>query len=668
MQLHELRSHPVIKYLAYVGFTFIIISFVFFYGWSSNDPQSGGAFDKQAYAQYRSSSWDSFLPWKSHEKILPPEVRGARSIATEDKLSLIQPQIRALLTQQGQNFDWLVTNEEAAVAAMDQRILQRESDRRDIVVTEEDVENFIRSQPGMTKNVLDQILFQRGISFGQFKQELRQEQTATRVKNYIGAEVRVSLHELWLEYLLLSEKISLEIVSYPVENYVEKVEVTDEALQAYLEENHETFRVPAKRRYSYVKVTRVDQRDRIEPSDEELGEFFEEYQEDFRKGESAEVDDIYVPMNADQPFAKAQQLIAQAEEAVSRGDDWNALVEELREADEGASIYYRDIGWLERNEDSIAGYGQPYLDRAFSLENDSVSSPVQTNFGFHLIRRFDYKEGELPALDDVYDEVLDRYKDDRVDGLFEEETVRLRDNINRYVRLRDFAVDMGLENRKTSEVLASASFIPEIGSLARDANYIRTLKPEQLSGLIQLPNMLCALEVAEETESYLPPLDEVREEAEEAFRRVQARELAEEFGMAAFERAKAGEPFTAMLNDDAPTTTVLTDPFTRLQPVLVDPERNLSFPLIDFAQQTLRIRQGSTGFSPYGRVAGDPEGYALWRVTAIETPSKEDFTATRRRLERELLQIKRITMVEEWLADERNAAEFEILTRADDNP
>ena len=75
---------------------------------------------------------------------------------------------------------------------------------------------------------------------------------------------------------------------------------------------------------------------------------------------------------------------------------------------------------------------------------------------------------------------------------------------------------------------------------------------------------------------------------------------------------------------------------------------------------------GSTGISPYGFSKDNPEGFAVWKVEELLIPEREDFARDRRTFERDYLQLKQLTLIEEWLADSRRAAAFELMT--DDEP
>ena len=656
MQLNDLKTHPVIKYAAYFGFTLIIISFVFFYGWSSSSLQSAAT--SQAYARYRSTETMSFLPWRKWDLILTGEVREAAGVVADRKLALLGPQLASQLTLLGIRPESLATDEEAVQQAVDDRMLLREAKRLDMYVSLKEIMEHIRLAHSEAN--VNQVLISRGWTFEQFTRAERDTRSTARVRNFIGNDARTSLYELWLEYKLLNESIMLSVATYPASDFLDQVQLSEENVQAYFEEHAEEYRIPAKRRYQYVTLTREEMRESVEPTTEQLQTYYEQNQVDFQRDEAVLLEDIVVLQAADQPTTQGQLLIALIDNELTTETSFSEVVDRYSEEYPDVRLRYRDVGWVERDDLSVSIHGRDYINRVFTLADDAISSSVQTPFGLHIVRRLQYRESGVLPLEEVADEVETRYREEKSGELFDERVESLGKEIERFDNLRDFAIAMDLEDGITSLVLATDSFLPEIGSLAQHANYIRSLRENRLSELIPLTDMVCALEVVEHQDSRIPPLDDVREDVEFRLKRAGSIDLALAAAQSALDEIRGGEEFETVIND-ALTTPVLTTPFKRTDLEQLIPLTGLNFPLIGFTQQTLRIGEGSTGVSAYGFSQDLPVGYSLWKVMSIEPPTKAQFALERRAFEADYLQLKQLTMVEEWLADKRKQAEFELL-------
>ncbi len=654
MQLHALRSHPVIKALGYTGFILIIISFIFFYGW---DPTGRAAdLENPVLATYRSEDLLSFLPWRRWRQVRRAEVLSAREAVVNRKLSMLDPQWTSLLAQQGRGLDWLATDQEAIQEAVDRHLLRERAAAMGIVVSREEAERSLREQRGLTPQRLQDELNRRGMTLDQYLAAIQDNLTADRLMRLLQQDARTSLYELWLEYLLVKEKFTLRVTAFAVADFEAEIEPDEARLQAYLEAHHERYRVPAKRRYAYAKLTREEVREAIAPDDDQLRAFFEQNASRFRQAEAVQLEDVFAPVSADQPTTAAERLLDLFfTEAMGNPQPWGIVVSQLRQREASARLFHRPDWWLDRDDSARTVHGPEFLDRAFALVDDQISTPVLSPQGLHLIHRLGYREARLPPLEEIRAEVEQAYKDEKVEERYRAEVERLREAAGRFSAVRDWAQAVGLEDGLTTLVLTSATLIPEVGQLARHASYIRRLKPRRMSELIPLEDAVSVLEVVQETDSYLPELEEVREPVRAAVVRESAEARASEAAERAFARLQTGEPFD-IVSEDAPTTPAVTQPFTRLDRVDV-----LGAPFIGFDRQTTRITEGSTGMSPYGFGEEAIIGHAIWQVEKIEAPTVEDFRDERRSFERQYLALKQFTIVEEWLADLRRSAQFRLM-------
>src|SRR5690606_33394795 len=92
------------------------------------------------------------------------------------------------------------------------------------------------------------------------------ETLANQVRDTIGATVSVSPREVWDSYAQETERARLSFVRFDPSFYAERVEVTDEAVRAWMSENqeavdteysrqrHEFTNLPAQRRARHILI------------------------------------------------------------------------------------------------------------------------------------------------------------------------------------------------------------------------------------------------------------------------------------------------------------------------------------------------------------------------------------------------------------------------------
>jgi peptidyl-prolyl cis-trans isomerase C len=137
------------------------------------------------------------------------------------------------------------------------------------------------------------------------------------------------------------------------------------------------------------------------PSDEDIAKFYEEKSESFKTPEQVRASHILVKVDSgasdeDKAAAKAkiEGLLAQ----IKDGADFAELAKansDCPSKEEGG-----DLGFF--------GHGQmvPEFDAAaFALEDGGISDIVETQFGFHVIKKTGSKEAGVTPLDEVKDDI-----------------------------------------------------------------------------------------------------------------------------------------------------------------------------------------------------------------------------------------------------------------------
>jgi peptidyl-prolyl cis-trans isomerase D len=662
MQLSDMKSHPVIKWMAYFGFGLIIVSFVFFYGWDSSVTRARD--QANAFGRIESDDALAFLPWRRWENIPGEEVRGARMQVVNRKLNALDPTMRMILIQEGARMGLRLENRlsndaEALQQAVDVRLLHREANRIGLMATREEIVAQIRNQPGMSAEVWRSMLQAEGLSEAEYIERLRQSQGAYYVEELIADEARLTLPELWREYRLENEKLRLEVLTFPATRYTDHVEATDEELQAYLDEHREEYRVPAQRRYGYVRVDRSSIRADVRPTEEQVREYFEANAEAFRVPEAALIEDLFAPVTDDQPTTAAQQLIETARALGGAQNDWESVRDTVRRQFPEWRIYHREVGPVDSGADAESVHGRDYVEAALALSEGELSGVVRSPLGLHMMRRTGTRASAIPPLEEIRDRVERQYVDAEVGRLFLERQQTIRREVANYATLQEFAQEKGFDYGVTTWIDAAETNLPGVADLSPHRSYVRSLRPGQVSEMIPLGDRVVAIHVLEEQETHIPALDELRGEIAARIEVQKAAGLAREKAESAMREVVGGRALVAVARDGGSTTT-LTPPVTRAAVGRGSPETGLSAPLIGFEGQTSRLEAGSVGVSPYGFEDGDrAEGYAVWRVRDIESPIREEFMDEWRRFAAGRIRPYQNLIIEEALADLRNRAKYE---------
>ncbi len=159
--------------------------------------------------------------------------------------------------------------------------------------------------------------------------------------------------------------------------------------------NEEDFREDARLNLLVRKLAMAE----IETTEEEARQFYEENQFLFAQPEEVEVRHILV-----ETMDAAEEVLAQ----LSADGDFGELAAEY------------SIDFSNKDNEGYLGFFSrgtmvpEFEEAAFALEIGEISSPVETDFGFHIIEMLDRKEEAEVVYDDVSAEVMDALIENKI--------------------------------------------------------------------------------------------------------------------------------------------------------------------------------------------------------------------------------------------------------------
>ncbi|MFK7985339.1 MAG: peptidylprolyl isomerase [Sandaracinaceae bacterium] len=192
-----------------------------------------------------------------------------------------------------------------------------------------------------------------------------EEALAAQVRDTVAASVNVSPREVWDTYVQDTERAQLKYVRFDPEYYTAQVEVTDESVAAWMEENTEAVDTEYQRqRHRYTDLPEQTLARHIL-----IG--------------SAESDE-------ESERTAARTLAESLLEQVQNGGDFAALARE-HSTDSGSGARGGDLGWFPRGR-----MVPPFEEAAFGTEPTAiVDHLVESRFGFHIIEVQGRREGDV---------------------------------------------------------------------------------------------------------------------------------------------------------------------------------------------------------------------------------------------------------------------------------
>lgn len=185
------------------------------------------------------------------------------------------------------------------------------------------------------------------------------------------------------------------------------------------------------RYYSGTKM-KVQIEESLKVTEDDMKKYYEEKKESFNTPERVKASHILIKIdeNRDKEAARklAEQVAAEARKSVKETGSFAKLAEKYSE-DEGSKKRGGDLGYFERTEEG-GKMVKEFSDGAFALkEIGDISDPVESQFGFHIIKLTGKKEKIEKTFEDVKMSIENTLKTERRKNGFEEAVNKIKNEL-----------------------------------------------------------------------------------------------------------------------------------------------------------------------------------------------------------------------------------------------
>jgi peptidyl-prolyl cis-trans isomerase D len=348
-------------------------------------------------------------------------------------------------------------------------------------------------------------------------------------------------------------------VSIPDDMFRDDVELTEEDVQAFYDANSDRFLTEETVDIAYVELDRSDYAKEVEVSEAELRETYDLRASDYASQEDRVASHILIEGDGEQSLQSAREVL----EKLEQGEGFASLAEEYSDdpvsAKDGGSLGRIARGQLEG----------PFEDALFALSAGEVSEPVLTDFGYHIIRLDEIKAPELPAFEEIRDELAADLKADRIADRFESDVQQLADiTFSDDGSLTSAADEFGIEINTVENVTRASGEGLASNAEIRTAAFAETvLKDNRNSDLIRLSdgNRVVVLRIVAHQPSEPKPLAAVEGDVRAVLLGTRSREMAAELAEQLLGRVRGGESLQDVAASEgviyrAPSVTTYSEP------------------------------------------------------------------------------------------------------------
>jgi peptidyl-prolyl cis-trans isomerase D len=487
---------------------------------------------------------------------------GASDLATVGKYTITQFEFnRALRERQdailrltgGRVDSALLDNRELRASVLDglirQRLLLDRAVRTGMAVSDLQLQAIIQEQPAFQQDgkfsfeQYEQYLRSQGRTPVIFESELRQDIMLQHMGDAFSGSVLVPRTASERLARLLEQQREVSIAAIEPEKFIGQVKLAADQGRKYYDANAEEFRVPEQARAAYVALSAESLMSEIQVDPEEVRKAYEARRSEFEAKEEREAAHILIAVDSTATGeakkaarAKAQDIYAQIKKNPGRF----AELAKKHSQDPGSADKGGDLGWFSRG-----NMVKAFDDAVFKMAPGEISPPVETDFGFHVIKLAGTRGGKGRSFEEVRGVIEADLKKNRVGRKYAE----VAENFNNIV-FEQF------DSLKPAAELAKSA-IRESGWITRDnADDIRlnhpklrqaifsndVLKNKRNTEAVEIaPGVLVAARVIDHKPSTIRPFEEVKAAIEKKLIRQQAAQLAIQEGRELLEQVKQGK-------------------------------------------------------------------------------------------------------------------------------
>jgi peptidyl-prolyl cis-trans isomerase D len=345
-------------------------------------------------------------------------------------------------------------------------------------VSPEYVVELITKNPGLQvggifdRQNYEAILASQGVSVEQFESDLRlQLQTNQLRRGFIDSSF-ITPNEFRQFIELQMQKRNGQLLTINSEKFTDQVVVTSDQVQLYFDNNQDLFQTDEEVDVEYLSLSPNDIAATVEYTEDDLRAYYTDNLARFVTNEERKSRHILIAIDEDTNEEDALETILNVHERLA-SESFEAVAKEFSD-DPGSADLGGDLGWAE------PGLFVPEFDKVlFALEVNELSEPVKTEFGYHLIRLDELKEGKQQAYQDIQVELGNEYSkflaEDKLFGLADQ----LADlSLQAFNELNSVADALGLSLSRIDGVSRNGAALfnqePEIISILFSQNSIET--------------------------------------------------------------------------------------------------------------------------------------------------------------------------------------------------
>lgn len=497
----------------------------------------------------RTSAADDALAEVDGQPILQAEFDNALRNQQEQMRQILGPNFDPRM------FDSPEVRQQVFESVVNQRLIQAKTQKLRLTATDAQLQQLIREQPAFQENGqfslarYDELLRANGLTRLSYEARLRNDLAQQAVSDPINRSGFTSAAQATLFQKLMEQAREVQVATIDPASFLAQTKVDDAAAKAEYDRSPDSYRAPEQVKLEYVLFSQAQLAPTVTVPPEEVKTQYEARKKEFSAPEERRASHILITWDkdekgqpkADSKSAALKEAQALATQLAAADAAAFAAAAKQKSKDPGSAEQGGDLGFFPRGQMVKA-----FEEAAFSLKPGEVKGPVESEFGYHIIRLAEIKPERVKPFEDVRAQIETELKQQRAAKLFAEGAEKFQNRVYEVAdNYKQIAEDLKIEVKRTdwlsrAQVQAIAGgnqkFVDAVFSPASTGG-------KRNSEAIDLGNSsLISARVIEHRPSAVRPFEDVKPQIIAALQRKQAAELAAREGAAQLAALQAGTP------------------------------------------------------------------------------------------------------------------------------
>ncbi|EKN3953884.1 peptidylprolyl isomerase [Yersinia enterocolitica] len=323
----------------------------------------------------------------------------------------VQSERGRLQQQLGEQFSALAANEGYMLQLRQQvlgqlvnnMLLDQYAKKLGLTASDEQVKDAIRQAPyfqidgKFDNNKYLELVNRMGYTPDQFAQLQRQQLINQQLLQAFGDTGFVLPVEAQAMSELILQQREVRLATLDLKALQAQQKVTDEELQAYYDQNKNSFIAPEQMKISFIAMDAAAMQDKITVTEEDIAAYYDQHKSTYTKPEQRNYSVIQFKTEAEAKTALDE---------LKKGADFAAIAKE-KSTDIISRKNGGELGWLEPETTADE------LKQANLTEKGQLSDVVKSSVGYLIVRLNDIKPAQVKPLSEVHDALAKQVKQEK---------------------------------------------------------------------------------------------------------------------------------------------------------------------------------------------------------------------------------------------------------------